>query len=512
MSTAQDLRAVWDWLAEWPSTVGQSTARDTMMWPWSLYEKRMSEVLVLAWVNSYEQGQAAARRDLTKRQFQYGDLQYANPRTVMIAREETAHLITEVSRDTRRAVAAIMSTGFREGQDWRQIAQRVRQTVGIHSRNAAAVDRRFMDRLDEYQRGGMSPAAARDKAGRLAERERARAVRSRSVTIARTETTRANTLSRREAWGDANRDGLIPKGSRVEWLAADPCPDCAYLDGTSVPWDQSFQPSDPPLHPRCRCTLILVTPKTTQPGSTPSSPAKPGVGDWGSMPPRTPTDPRAYVPDDIAPIGQRVADHVESHALMSNTDPHSLALMIRSGRMKSCHETMSSIYRDFPSEIKFYRGARLSYEDHYMGLGGTAARQRPIYGYVEGSGGSLGDYGSVKITFRESVRDRATVTAGDSLNGMARPIPVSRVQQADPMDWFQAGVRIRPNERHPAYHKPIKDWAGYIETQIQGGVDLSDIENIDLGGGHMFLNDQQLRKLAKAGVKVNGKPAMQARR
>lgn len=259
MSLPADLRTVFDWLAEWPSEVGERNARDTGLWPWALFEKRLSGVLVPAWLAAYDRGYREGR--VVKRLTD--DLSYANQRTVALAYQHTGALVTEVSRDTRLAVSRIMGEAFGEGQDWRQIAARLRNIIGVHSRNAAAIDRRYMDRLADYQQAGLSPLQAREKAGRLAQRERARAVRSRCVSIARTETTRANTLSRRSAWADADRDGLIPRGSRVEWLAHDPCPQCSGLDGTSLPWNQSFQPSDPPLHPRCRCTILLITPKAS---------------------------------------------------------------------------------------------------------------------------------------------------------------------------------------------------------------------------------------------------------
>lgn len=260
MSLAKDLRGVFDWLADWPAEVGERNARDTALWPWSLFEKRLSDVLVPAWVAAYEKGYREATGQVTKR-LDLSSLRYANPRTVALAYQQTARLITEVVRDTRTAVSRIMGTAFAEGQDWRQIAARVRNVVGIHSRNAAAVDRRYMDRLIDYQQRGMTPAQARDKAGKIAVRERARAVRSRSVTIARTETTKANTLSRRSAWDEASQQGLIDPRSQVEWLSYDPCELCAGMSGKRVPWQDSFSPTDPPLHPRCRCTILLITPR-----------------------------------------------------------------------------------------------------------------------------------------------------------------------------------------------------------------------------------------------------------
>ncbi len=261
MSLARELRDVFDWLREWPTEVGERQARDTMLWPWPLFEKRLQTVMVSAWVRAYEKGYRAASLSVTK--LLADDLAYANPNTVALAVTETGQLITEISRDTRLHVGRIMAGGFSEGQDWRQISARLRTTIGIHSRNAAAIDRRFMARLTEYADAGMTPGDARVKAERLAAREYTRAVRSRSVTIARTETTRANTLGRRAGWGQANENGLIPPDAKVEWLAYDPCELCAGMSGKRVPWQDSFSPTDPPLHPRCRCTILLITPKGT---------------------------------------------------------------------------------------------------------------------------------------------------------------------------------------------------------------------------------------------------------
>lgn len=76
---------------------------------------------------------------------------------------------------------------------------------------------------------------------------------SRALTIAITEQNRAisaATVARYKEMG-------VEKN---EWLASDPCEECAENDGQVVPVGSPFASGDdqPPVHPNCRCTLLPV--------------------------------------------------------------------------------------------------------------------------------------------------------------------------------------------------------------------------------------------------------------
>lgn len=83
--------------------------------------------------------------------------------------------------------------------------------------------------------------------------------------------------------------------------------------------------------------------------------------------------------------------------------------VIKDGRVKSAHEVAG---RDSD-----YLKTRTAFEDSIMDYDDAAPADRPIYGYV----GDLEDasgYGDFVLTLNENVRNRITVSGGDSLNDM----------------------------------------------------------------------------------------------
>lgn len=78
----------------------------------------------------------------------------------------------------------------------------------------------------------------------------------RAEMIARTETAEAETQGTIAGW---KASGVV---AGKQWLVADGCCDeCGALDGEIVGLDEDFEGGDPPLHPRCECTLLAVLPE-----------------------------------------------------------------------------------------------------------------------------------------------------------------------------------------------------------------------------------------------------------
>ena len=107
--------------------------------------------------------------------------------------------------------------------------------------------------------------------------------RSRSVTIARTETMMANNEGRLATFQQAVNDGMLSKEhSRKIWSTSpmDVCPICVPLNGQMVKIDEEFSNGrlTPPAHPRCRCSfdiepnVKLYEPPTAVGSGTPSDP------------------------------------------------------------------------------------------------------------------------------------------------------------------------------------------------------------------------------------------------
>ena len=247
----RDLTAVFDWLADWPADAGETAARDSGRWPWLLFEARLTKAIVTGYVKAYDANLVTVGKRDT--------FTHLNPDAVAAAYRDTAALVRQITADTRRVVQQVMGRGFSQGEAWPVITRRLAAVIGPLPKTTEAIQRRMEDRQTAWVEAGGDPVSARDKALQMARRERDRATRLRARTIARTETTRANVHARRDSWTHADQQGLIPAHAKVEWLAYDPCPRCQGLGGTQIPYNASWPDGDPPLHPNCRCTLLLVT-------------------------------------------------------------------------------------------------------------------------------------------------------------------------------------------------------------------------------------------------------------
>jgi len=88
-----------------------------------------------------------------------------------------------------------------------------------------------------------------------------RIYRYRTETIARTEILRASNEGRNQAWKQGLDEGFINPSQEKEWstnLDDRTCEECAPLDGERVGVTDDFPWGDPPIHPNCRCTVLLT--------------------------------------------------------------------------------------------------------------------------------------------------------------------------------------------------------------------------------------------------------------
>ena len=109
--------------------------------------------------------------------------------------------------------------------------------------------------------------------------------------------------------------------------------------------------------------------------------------------------------------------------------------------------------------------------------------ERPIYGYLSTDDfdesittNGVEQYGEVRFVLKDYLKDRSTMTIGDSLNTGAIPMRLGRVPSVS--DTIKASVsQVRG---YPWQWSGAEDWADrdYFETQIFGGVSLNDVETI----------------------------------
>lgn len=168
--------------------------------------------------------------------------------------DEQGWLRFGADQEWRDAAADVLRRAFVEGGHPYETARRIRDGLGLNGQQ--------LRRLAVYEQGLNEAGMRASEIQRLGERFRARLVRERAETIARTETLRAAQEGEWAAWEQAAGDGVLqPDRTWRLWQArGDACPLCSELDGTRVRFNEEW-PFGSMLarrHPRCRCVQSLV--------------------------------------------------------------------------------------------------------------------------------------------------------------------------------------------------------------------------------------------------------------
>lgn len=177
------------------------------------------------------------------------------------ARTQSGTLITNVTTSQRNTVRTFVSGSLNAGDPSRTVARNLRNVVGLTPQQAGWVQN-FEDRLvSRYVGEGMTLQAAQARAAGPTARYHKRIHRYRTETIARTEILTASHEGRRQAWDQGLRQGFISPNARQEWSAEvddRACAICEELDRTTVRIGEQFPDGDPPVHPMCRCDVLLI--------------------------------------------------------------------------------------------------------------------------------------------------------------------------------------------------------------------------------------------------------------
>jgi hypothetical protein len=178
---------------------------------------------------------------------------------------------------------------------------------------------------------------------------------------------------------------------------------------------------------------------------------------------------------------------VAEQPLRVNLSPDSLELVTLDGRFKSVFE--KTTYSE-------YMETRIEVETAAMGIPKTiAAVDRPIYGSLAGNADV---YGRIEVRLADTVKNRTTMTLGDSFM-QQNPVSVKKVLSGNATldNLTQASAlpstsgtggrgglfrRLLVNEdiNFEALLDEFKTSQHYWEVQIHGGVQLSDIESVIL--------------------------------
>lgn len=176
------------------------------------------------------------------------------------AQRQAARRVTLMTSQSRSVIRRLVAAAVAGGKGYEPLASRmVANGLGM-DRIRAGAHAKVFDRLTvDLAKKVITPKQARS---RLA-RDKARKIRSRARTIARTELADAREAARQRAWSDARRRGIVNDADweKVWHTSNDEFVDevCVPLDGaTTTPTGTFFDgTARPPKHPNCRCTMSL---------------------------------------------------------------------------------------------------------------------------------------------------------------------------------------------------------------------------------------------------------------
>jgi SPP1 gp7 family putative phage head morphogenesis protein len=179
------------------------------------------------------------------------------------AAQTFADMISQVLESTANAsMRTAYNIASNMAYDPARTARVIRDSVGMDPRSVTALEN--YERTLGSTKTPVSPGRAKIMVNQYATRLKA----ARTATVARTQTTLALNQARYQEWQRRATAGFQDPASMVEWITTPDdklCDPCAALSGLRVPFNQQFASSvgnvlHPPLHPNCRCTVILVLP------------------------------------------------------------------------------------------------------------------------------------------------------------------------------------------------------------------------------------------------------------
>jgi hypothetical protein len=226
--------------------------------PWLAMQRDLQDELLAELIAS---GQAVKLPKIQKATISYR-FDAERPEAAAWAEKEAGRLIVEVTQDQVNTVREYVRAASMGDYTPREVAAGLRDTIGLTTQQAGWVENfraREIERLQTER--GMSPSQAYEASERATSRYHDRIHRYRTETIARTEILRASHEGRRESWQQGIEQGFISPYAEKQWvteLDGRECEICGPLDGETVGINADFSQGEPPIHPNCRCTVILI--------------------------------------------------------------------------------------------------------------------------------------------------------------------------------------------------------------------------------------------------------------
>lgn len=185
-----------------------------------------------------------------------------NPFLRKFVEERKTVIVLNITESGQEAVNQAIQESFHVAKTPRQIAEQIKDSVGLLPQHQIAVDR--------YRLGMVANGMSENDANARAETYANKLLKYRTQMIARTESRMAINQGQLLIWQEGMRQGYIAKDSFKVWVVdGDPCEICEPMDGVSVPVDDAWQvdfgkqgilpiynPTE--THPHCMCGMELI--------------------------------------------------------------------------------------------------------------------------------------------------------------------------------------------------------------------------------------------------------------
>ena len=261
--------------------VAAESYRDDLL---NIYERQISESAVAGWRDATSD--PALRPDTPTQIAKLalpGDSKVTDESFRIIAEshaaavQRTSTLITQMTVSQQETIRNLVSFGYRWDTEsgipdtTRQLAVRIADELpstgrlgGLDAPRANSLSKQTIGYLSQQLANGIPEVRARQMTERFAARLHQRLIRARALTIARTEVMTASNIGRMVGVREAVNQRLTSSESRKRWSATGGermCPTCGRLHGQIVGLNEMWEGTyEPPAHPRCRCTFVLLPP------------------------------------------------------------------------------------------------------------------------------------------------------------------------------------------------------------------------------------------------------------
>ena len=216
------------------------------------------------------------------------------------------------------------------------------------------------------------------------------------------------------------------------------------------------------------------------------------------------TLPRGSNPKDYEPAPKEFKALLDEGIVLMQVDKVGLRGIMGDGYFKNGFQRVPTGTAKHGGGI--YKNARKQAEADKMDMPKSAkAIDRPVYGYIShpdrtlsGSYDRVDHYGNIQIKFKNTVKEKSTVSLGDSLDDMApneKVIPVN--DPVKPKKYATGGATVRDFTRSSSYGPTT---IGYMEIQMFGKITTNEIEEIRIPKG--IYSNSEINEMRNNGYNI----------